>query len=402
MPRRQLSLAEARRVALAAQGMGKARRSGLASRQHIRRVVKQLGLLQLDFVNVLVPAHYFVVFSRLGSYDRAKFDKLIYDGREFIEHWAHEASIVPVECWPLLNYRREEYKPWPSSPIMKIKGKKKYLETALDIVAQAGPVVSGDLPPMSAPKGKPGDWVRSVPRWALEVHFGEGNVSVAGRLPNFQRIYDLPHKLVDEPHLSNMVSREDSQRSLLEMASRAHGEGTLHDLADYFRMSARDAAPLVQELVEEGVLHPVAVESWDEPAYLHHRASVPRSMNARSLLSPFDPVVWFRPRGERLFNFHYRIEIYTPAAKRKYGYYVLPFLLGDTIVARVDLKADRKNSALLVQASYFEEGADESQTAEALALELRVLADWLGLNDVIVSEKGNLAKVLRKAVLRDL
>lgn len=401
MPRKQLSLAEARRVALAAQGLDRARPDGLASSRHIRRVVKQLGLLQLDFVNVLVPAHYFVMFSRLGSYDRAVFDKLIYDGREFIEHWAHEASIVPVDCWPFLRYRREEFRPWPSSPIMKIKGKKKYLETTLDTVTRSGPVVSGDLPPLPAPKGKPGDWVRSVPRWALEVHFGRGNVSVAGRLPNFQRIYDLPDKLIDEPHFSSHVSREDSQRQLLEISAKAHGVGTVHDLADYFRMSPREAAPRVQELAEEGVLHPVQVETWEEPAWLHHKARVPRSLNGRSLLSPFDPLVWFRPRGERLFDFHYRIEIYTPAAKRKYGYYVLPFLLGDKIVARVDLKADRKNSKLLVQASYLEGDADESGTAEALALELRALSDWLCLNDVIVAKKGSLAQALSRAVLRD-
>ena len=400
MPRKQLSLAEARRVALAAQGLDKARPGGVISSRHIRRAVKQLGLLQLDFVNVLVPAHYFVMFSRLGPYDRARFDKLIYDGREFIEHWAHEASIVPVECWPLLRYRREEFRPWPNSPIMKIKGKNRYLETALETVRQAGPIVSGDLPPIPAPKAKPGDWSRSVPRWALEVLFGHGNVSVAGRLPNFQRVYDLSERLVDEPNHSSLVSREDAHRRLLEMAARAHGVGTLHDLADYFRMSPRDAAPRVQELVEDGVLHPVQVETWDKPAYLHHRARVPRQLNGCCLLSPFDPLVWFRPRSERLFDFHYRIEIYTPAAKRTYGYYVLPFLLGDRIVARVDLKADRKNGQLLVLASYLEEGADETHTAQALAGELRTLADWLCLNEISVANNGNLARVLKNCVPR--
>jgi uncharacterized protein YcaQ len=398
MPRKQLSLASARRVAIAAQGLDKTRPACVPTRQHIRRVVNRLGLLQLDFVNVLVPAHYFVVFSRLGAYDRSRFNKLIYDSREFIEHWAHEASIVPVDCWPLLRYRREEFRPWPNSPIMKLKGKKKYLETAMDVVTRSGPVVSNDLPPLPAPKGKPGDWSRSVPRWALELHFGLGRVSVAGRLPNFQRVYDLPEKLIDEPHFSSQVSREDAQRQLLETAARAHGIGTVHDLADYFRMTARDAAPRIQELVEEGLLHPVRVEGWDEPAYLHHQARVPRTLNARSLLSPFDPLVWFRPRGERLFDFHYRIEIYTPAAKRKYGYYVLPFLLGDKIVARVDLKADRKNSKLLVLASWLEEGADESETAEALACELGTLADWLCLNGLEVTTRGNLASALTESV----
>jgi len=360
--------------------------------------MNQLGLLQLDFVNVLVPAHYFVMFSRLGPYDRATFDRLIYDGREFIEHWAHEACIVPVGQWPLLRYRREEYKPWSNSPILKIKGIGEYLESALAKVTESGPVVSNDLPAMARPKGKPGDWKKSVARWALEIHFGRGAVSVAGRLPNFQRSYDLSHKLVDEPHLSAVVSREDSQRQLLDIAGQAHGVGTLQDLADYFRMTTLDAAPRVQELVEEGVLHPVRVESWKEPAYLHHRARVPRTLNAGCLLSPFDPVVWYRPRCERLFGFHYRIEIYTPAAKRKYGYYVLPFLLGDKMVARVDLKADRKSSRLLVLASHIEPGSDESLTAEALAKELRTLCDWLWLDEIVVAGKGDLAPALRQVV----
>jgi uncharacterized protein YcaQ len=398
MPRKQLSLAEARRVALAAQGFDKQRPGKKPSKQHFRRVINQLGLLQLDFVNVLVPAHYFVMFSRLGSFQREKFDQFVYQGREFIEHWAHEASIVPVECWPLLEYRRKEFKPWPSSPIMKIKGKKQYLETALDRVENSGPIVSGDLPALAAPKGKPGDWVRSVPRWALEVHFGHGAVSVAGRLPNFQRQYDLPERLIDEPHFSSSVSREDGQRQLLETAAAAHGIGTMHDLADYFRMSMRDAAPRLLELVEEGILYPLRVEGWNDTAYLHHKARIPRTINASSLLSPFDPVVWFRPRAERLFAFHYRIEIYVPAAKRKYGYYVLPYLQGDRIVARVDLKADRKNSCLNVLASYLEEGADEHQSAAGLAIELRCLADWLGLTEIKIANKGGLAKSLKWAV----
>jgi hypothetical protein len=328
-------------VALAAQGLDKSRPAGTPTRQHIRRVINRLGLLQLDFVNVLVPAHYFVLFSRLGPYERAAFDRLVYNGREFIEHWAHEASIVPVECWPLLRYRREDYRPWPNSPIMKLKGRKRYLETALDVVKHSGPVVSGDLPPLPAPKGRPGDWTRSA---------------------------------------------------------HAHGIGTLHDLADYFRMSPREAAPRLEELVEEGRVHRIQVESWREPAFLHQQARVPRRLHACSLLSPFDPVVWFRPRGERLFGFHYRIEIYVPAARRKYGYYVLPFLLGDTIVARVDLKADRKNSSLLVLAAHVEERADEHRTAHALANELQTLAQWLGLEQVKVGRKGSLALALRKSV----
>ena len=231
MSRQSLSLSQARRVALAAQGFNKQRPTRV-TRRHIRDTVRKLGLLQLDFVNVLVPAHLFVLYSRLGSYDREHFTEVIYDSPDFIEHWAHEASIVPVECWPLLEYRRQSYKPWPNSPIMKIKGKERYLESALDTVRDNGPILSNDLPSMEGPKRKSGDWHRSVPRWALEVHFGQGNVSVAGRLPNFQRLYDLPEKVVAEPHFSSKIAAEEAYRQLLAIAARGHGVATLQDLAD--------------------------------------------------------------------------------------------------------------------------------------------------------------------------
>ena len=394
MRRRSLSLAQARRVSLAAQGFDRSRPGCVPTARHIRRVIDTLGLLQLDFVNVLVPAHLMIVYSRLGSYDTERFHKLVYDGRDFIEHWAHEASIVPTSYWPLLKYRRDSYKPWPNSPIMKIRGKQKYLETVLQQVAEDGALCSNELPPMAGPKRKPGDWHRSVPRWALEVHFGHGNVSVAGRKPNYQRIYDLPHRVIDEPHFSAEVSDEDAKRQLLEIAASCYGIATPHDLADYFRMSPREAIPLVQKMVDDGQLLEVDVESWEEPALMHPDASVPRQVTANSLLSPFDPVVWFRPRALRLFDFHYRIEIYVPAAKRKWGYYVLPFLMDDRIAARVDLKADRKASELLVLASHPEEGVDEDEVASRLAGELRHLADWLGLDRIRVSRKGKLARAL--------
>ena len=394
MAPRQLSLAAARRVALAAQGFDKPRPACVPNQGHIRKVINKLGLLQLDFVNVLVPAHYLVVYSRLGSYERSRLNKLVYQGRDFIEHWAHEASIVPVELWPHLKYRRDDYKPWPNSPITKLRGKKKYLETVLERVRSQGALTSSELPEMPGPKRKPGDWHRSMPRWALEYHFGRGDVSVVDRLPNFQRVYDLPEHVIDEPVFSTQVARDEARRRLLEVAARAHGVGTLHDLADYFRMSARDAAPRVQELVEDEVLQPVSVEGWTEPAYIHQAARVPRKISGCSLLSPFDPLVWYRPRAERLFDFHYRIEIYVPQKKRKWGYYVLPFLLDDRIVARVDLKADRKASVLLVLAAHAEEGIQLSRAAESLARELRDLADWLQLERIKVSRKGEFAREL--------
>ena len=266
MPRKNLSLAEARRLCLAAQGFDRARPQRKPSQRDLRRVINQLGLLQLDFVNVLIPAHYLVLFSRLGPFERDHLHKVVYQGRDFIEHWAHEASIVPTELWPVLEYRRQEYKPWPGSPFMKLRGRKKYLELAIDHVRTQGPTTAHDLPAVPSPRGKPGDWKRSVPRWALEHHFGHGHVSVVERLPNYQRVYDIPQNLIDEPHYSASYSREDAQRALLLRAAGAFGVATLHDLADYYRMSTRDAAPRLRELVEEGALYEVEVETWQETA----------------------------------------------------------------------------------------------------------------------------------------
>jgi uncharacterized protein YcaQ len=396
MPRTQLSLAETRRIALAAQGFDKPRPQLVPNQGHIRGVINRLGILQLDFVNVLVPAHYLVVYSRLGSYQRERLNKLVYQGNDFIEHWAHEASIVPADNWPRLKYRRDEFKPWPNSPIMKIRGRNNYLQTALEEVRSNGPLTASALPPMPGPKRKVGDWHRSVPRWALEYHFGKGDLSVANRLSNFQRVYDLPGNVIREPFFSMQMTSEDGQRELLEIAARAQGVATLRDLADYFRMSTKEAAPRVNELVEGGVLLPVKVESWSDKAYIHRNARVPRTITSCSLLSPFDPLVWFRPRAERLFEFHYRIEIYVPASKRKWGYYVLPFLLNDKIVARVDLKADRKNRVLQVLATHAEQGCKTATVARALAAELRTLAEWLRLQEIKVSRKGGLASDLRK------
>ncbi len=400
MARTSLSLAEARRVCLAAQGFDRPRPKGAPDRRHIRAVINRLGLLQLDFVNVLVPAHYFVLFSRLGPYDRKRMNLLVYQGCDFIEHWAHEASIVPTELWPLLEYRRQEYEPWKSSPIMKLSGRTQYLKDALEKVQSQGPITAQDLPPVPRPKGKPGDWKKSVPRWALEYHFGKGDVSVTDRLPNFQRVYDVSANIVAEPHFSTSLTKVEAQRDLLYRAAGAFGVATVHDLADYYRMLPREAAPLISDLVEEGKLVGVSVESWKEIAYLRTDARLPRSISARSLLSPFDPLVWFRPRTERLFDFHYRIEIYVPADKRKWGYYVLPFLLNDNIVARVDLKADRKSNKLLVLAAHEEPGADLKATSTSLAEELWTLAGWLGLDAIKVTRRGKLGRALAEECRR--
>ncbi len=396
MQRVKISRAEARRIALAAQGFARKRPDSCDIR-HIRRVINQLGLLQLDYVNVLIPAHYLVLYSRLGAYACQRLNELVYQRKEFIEQWAHEASIVPADAWPLLQHRRDAYQPYPNSPIMKLRGRGEYLKQVLRIVEEQGPVTSNDLPPMPGPKRKAGDWHRSVPRWALDYHFHFGLLAVANRLPNFQREYDLPERVIDSKQLQKRVRRDEAQRELLRRAARSCGISTVRDLADYYRMSPKDALPRVNELIEEGALREVKVKGWQEPGLISRGAGVPRLIKASALLSPFDPVVWFRPRAERLFDFHYRIEIYVPASKRKWGYYVLPYLLDDKIVARVDLKADRKNKQLLVLAAHEEAGIDTDRAVEKLAEELATLAAWLNLESVRVSRRGSFARTLSAA-----
>lgn len=403
MARNNLSIAQARRIAITAQGFDRKRPKSAANIGHIRRVIRRLGVLQLDFVNVLIPAHYLVIYSRLGAYDRQRFNDLVYRRGEFTEQWAHEASIVPMQLWPLLEYRRNEYRPYANSPIMKLRGKDKYLAATLELVKnKGGPLTTQDLPQMAGPKRRPGDWHRSMPRWALEHHFGSGKLAVADRLPNFQRVYDLPERLIDSQYRPGSHSREESQRELLRLAAKACGIGTARDLGDYFRMSAKDVLPRLDELEDEGAISKVEVEGWAEPAYLARAARIPRSVSCAAILSPFDPLVWFRPRAERLFDFHYRIEIYVPESKRKWGYYVLPFLLDERIVARVDLKADRKNKQLLVLACHKEAEIDTDKSVAELARELHSLAGWLNLDRVKVSRRGPFARQLANFIKQNI
>ena len=342
-----------------------------------------MGVLQLDFVNVLLPAHFLIPWSRLGGYDRQRFEKFLYTSREFTEQWAHEASIVRVSDWSLLEHRRQTWQPWSRNPLKTLDDPDAYLKDILKQIARNGAVTSNDLPAaQSAPRQKPGDWHRPIQRWALEHHFGRGKLAVRGRLANFQRIYDLPERLINDGHIGFVIDAEDAQRQLLRQSAESLGIATLQDLADFYRMSPRDAAPRIAELVEEGALTTVRVEGWKDPAYLSDKARFPRRIAGASLLSPFDPVVWYRPRAERLFDFKYRIEIYVPEAKRRWGYYVLPFRIGDRIVARVDLKADRPGKTLLVKSLHHEEGADTKKTESALRDELGALAIWLGLESV--------------------
>ncbi len=398
MRRTHLSISEARRIALAAQGFDRQRPNSTPDVRHIRRVVDALGVLQLDYVNVLMPAHLLVIWSRLGPYDRSRFEKTVYRSDRFTEQWAHEASIVPASTWPLLEHRRLCHEIHKQSPLRRMRSRSAYLDVALKQVQQYGPLTASDLPPVPGPRRKPGDWHRSIPRCALEYHFARGSLVVADRMPNFQRVYDLPARVLQEEILSRTVAKADAQRELLRRAATALGVATLRDLADYFRMSPRESTPRVAELVENGDINVVSVDGWEEPAYLSAGARLPRQIGGASLLSPFDPLVWFRPRALRLFDFHYRIEIYVPASKRKWGYYVLPFRVGEKIVARVDLKADRQNRKLLVLAAHDEVHTEQSTSLEALASELHALKSWLNLDVVCVTKHNGFSRKLAAAV----
>lgn len=382
MGSRELSLGEARRLALAAQGFDRgrpARKPGLAE---IRRVLAQIGLLQLDYVNVLAPAHYQVLFSRLGPYDRGKLDELVYARREFTEQWAHEASIVPVDLWPLLAHRRETHRVRPWGFERFLEANPAYVARLRLDVERRGPMTAENLPgPDGSSRRLPGTWVGTVPRATLEALFGRGELAVAGRRTNFAREYDLAERVVPVEHYQRATTREESQRELIRRAARALAVGTAGDLADYYRMPISEARARIVELVEEGELVEIAVEGWKATGYLYRDAKVPGRVEAAALVSPFDPLIWCRPRVERLFGFEYRVEIYVPEEKRRWGYYVLPFLLGERLVARVDLKADRARGTLQVKAVHFERGVDKGAILEALRAELGEMAVWLELDE---------------------
>jgi len=394
-----VSLSDARRLALAAQGFDQPRPDRVTAR-HLAQVIRRLGLIQLDFVNVLVPAHYQVLFSRLGPYRRALLHDAVYRRGAFTEQWAHEASIVPMDTWPLLRHRRENHRVRPWGFERFLADHPAYVRRVVAAVRRRGALTAADLPPPARVARRiQGDaWVGTVPRATLEALFGRGSLAVADRRPNFARVYDLAERVIPPEYHRRRVDQDDARRELLRRAARAQGVATAADLADYFRMSPREARPLVAELVEEGHLRAVRVEGWREPAYLAATAGAPRPLGSAALLSPFDPVIWHRPRAARLFGFDYRLEIYTPGPRRRWGYYVLPFLEGERIAARVDLKADRPGARLLVPAAYREPHADPDTVAPALAAELRTLASWLELDDVVVASRGNLARALVAAL----
>lgn len=402
-PRESLTVAQARRVALGAQGFTDAVPRGTPDRRTLRRVLGRTGLFQIDSVNVLSRAHYMPLFSRIGPYAPELLERAAYRSpRMLFEYWGHEASLLPVELHPLLRWRMANAEIHAWGGLKKIAEERPtLLKGLLDDITSGGPLSAAelsarhdrDLPQRTGPW-----WDWSDVKQALEFLFWAGEITTSSRR-GFERIYDLPERVLPaEVMAAPTPDRDDAQRELLRRSIRSLGVATGRDLRDYYRLPATDCKARIPELVEAGDLLPVTVKGWKNPAYLDPAASFPRRIARAALLSPFDPVVWERDRTERLFGFRYRIEIYTPAAKRVHGYYVLPFLLDEALVARVDLKADRQNRVLLVQSAWSEPDAP-AETAERLAAELHRMARWLGLAGVIVRPTGNLAFDLGEQII---
>lgn len=348
-------------------------------------------------MNVLARAHYLPMFSRLGPYPRDLIEKAAWGRpRDLFEYWAHEASLLPLDLQPLLRWRMaraEQGRTW--NGLKPFAGPRRAeADVLLRRIEADGPLAASDL---DAPKGAGGWWGWSDAKRALEWLFWAGRITTATRRGSFERVYDLTERVIPRKVLETPTpSDEDAHRELIRISARALGVATAGDLRDYFRLAPEDFHPRLADLVETGELLPVRVDGWKQQAFLDPEARAPRRIRARALLAPFDPLVWERPRAERLFGVKYRIEIYTPAHKRQHGYYVLPFLLGDRIAGRVDLKSDRAADALRVQSAHAETDAPPHVAAD-LAAELRLMADWLGLGRVIVGERGDLARSLREA-----
>ncbi len=402
-----LTRLQARRVALAAQGFTD-RAHATPTTRTFDRTLQRTGVLQVDSVNVLQRAHYMPLYSRMGPYDTGLLTRAAERRpRRVVEYWAHVQALMPVDLWPLMRHRMETYR--------SERGKWGFTADAaleprvLAAVRDRGPVTARDLEEefSTGPRTKEHwGWNWSESRKVLDYLYLVGDVAIAGRTSQFEVLYDLPERVLLAAVLDAPTpAPQDAVTELVRRAARSHGVASAQCLADYYRLRLQPApgAPSVrvaiEQLVESGELEPVSVQGWKRAAYLHRDARLPRRVAARTLLSPFDPLVWERARTEALFDFFYRIEIYVPAAKRVHGYYVLPFLLGDRLVARVDLKADRTAGVLRVPGAYAEVGAP-SGTAEELAGELRRLAGWLGLDDVVVGGRGDLAGELAHALHR--
>jgi len=403
-PRRSdtLSASQARRIALRAQGFGEARPEAEATKLDLRRIVERLGVLQIDSVNVLARAHLLPAFSRLGRYRTEDLHALAYGGRKraLFEYWGHEASLLPVGIQPLFRWRMERAANGRGiyQQIARFgRERHAFIAEVRREIADRGPLSSGELTHQH--KGTTGWWGWSDSKRALEWLFWAGAVTTATRRGTFERVYDLTERVLPSAIVNTPTpSEEDAQRGLLRIAARAMGIASERSLRDYFRLGPADAKARIAELVEAGELRPVVVDGWRAAGLLHSEAKIPRRVDARALLAPFDPLIWQREHAEALFGVRIRLELYTPRDKRNFGYYVLPFLLGDRIVARVDLKADRAQSVLRVPSAHLEQGAEPAAVAEPLASELRLMAAWLGLEKLEAEQRGELSEALRLAL----
>ena len=375
-----LSIQDARALALAAQGFDKPRTKTKSTTADAVAVIKKLGVIQIDSVNVLVRSQELPLFSRLGDHDRNAISKATSQGKIF-EYWGHEAAHLPVELHPLFRFkmhaaRSGKLKHWGLTSFYAEN--KTFVKRILKHVEINGSTSARELSTRTTKKSSWWDWDEA--KTALEYLFLTGELMSLGRGSDFARVYDIPERVLPKKVLNAPTPTEhDARKELLVRSARAQGVATMRDLADYYRQKPVVVKPLVSELVEQGVLREVTVDGWQDKAYVHRNAKLPKRLFATALLSPFDSLVWCRPRNERLFNFHYRIEIYTPKEKRKFGYYVLPFMMNGQLVGRVDLKADRENSKLLVRSVHTEKGIKRSAINDALTAELRLMAGWLGL-----------------------
>ena len=370
-----LSIADARRIALAAQGFDTARPKTKATQRDVDALISRLGVIQIDSVNVLVRSQELPLFSRLGNHNRNAIPKAT-EAQKLFEYWGHEAAHLPVDLHPLFRWKMEaarlgKAKHWGLTSFYEEN--KAFVKRTLKHVATNGPTTSRELSTRTEKKGTWWDWDEA--KVALEYLFLTGQLMSRGRGTDFARIYDTPERVLPEDVLNAPTpSEHDARKQLLVRSAIAQGVATASDLADYYRQKPTTVKPLIVELVAEGELHEVAVEGWTEKAFVHRNAKLPKQLHATALLSPFDSLVWCRPRNERLFNFHYRIEIYTPKEKRKFGYYVLPFMMDSQMVGRVDLKADRANAQLLALSVHTEKGIKRSEINDALSVELDAMA----------------------------
>jgi uncharacterized protein YcaQ len=396
-----LSLAQARRIALGAQGFADPPPGGTPDLRHLRRVLGRVGLLQMDSVNVLQRAHYLPLYSRLGPYPTKLLDRAAYRRpRELFEYWGHEASLISVELHPALRWRMAGAGTDAWGGMRRIAVEQPQLVAWVhDQVRAKGPLTAAEIEHDAPRETGNWGWNWSAVKRALEFLFWSGEVAAAGRNGGFARVYDLPERVLPAAVLNAPTPTvAEAHRRLVEIAARALGVAAEPDLRDYFRLPVAGARAAIADLVEAGVLLPVRVQGWRQQAFLHAQARLPRRIRASVLVSPFDPLVWERARTERLFGFSYRIEIYVPAPQRVHGYYVLPFLRGERLTARVDLKADRKAGVLRVPAAWVEPGVDVGDTSLELAAELRRLAGWLGLTDVAAPAAGDLRDPLAAAL----